>query len=81
MLRAPGSVRDAILGYLSEITGNEASLEEIKDAVASKLGNVTSSSVRSYLNVNAPELFERTERGCYRLQTHSSNGHTYTPTP
>ena len=67
MARPPGSIRDAIIGYLSEID-SEASLAKIREAVISKIGEVPSSSVRSYLNLNVPELFERTGRGQYRLK-------------
>jgi DNA modification methylase len=66
MARAPGTVRDAILAYLSE--AGEASVGEIRAAVAKKLGDVPASSIRSYLNLNAPDQFERTGRGRYRLK-------------
>jgi site-specific DNA-methyltransferase (adenine-specific) len=46
----------------------DASLAEIREAVSEKLGEVPPSSVRSYLNLNVPELFERTGRGRYRLK-------------
>jgi len=60
-------VRDAILGFLGQIT-RDASVEEIRGAVAQRLGvEVPASSVRSYLNLNTPALFERTGRGRYRL--------------
>jgi len=68
MARAPGTVRDAILGYLSETPAQEASLEEIRAAVTKRLGSVPASSVRSYLNLNVPEIFEHTGRGRYRLK-------------
>ncbi|HLZ02110.1 MAG TPA: site-specific DNA-methyltransferase [Bradyrhizobium sp.] len=63
---APGIVRDSIVSYLS--AAESASLAEITQAVASRLGDVPASSVRSYLNLNTPELFERTSRGHYRLR-------------
>ena len=66
MARAPGTVRDAIVAYLHE-TG-EASTAEICAAVVKKLGSVPASSIRSYLNLNVPEQFERTGRGRYRLK-------------
>ena len=66
MLRhAPGSVRDSIVEYLS--TAESASIHEIQEAVQGRLGEVASSSVRSYLNLNVPEVFERVGRGSYRL--------------
>lgn len=68
MVRAPGTVRDAILSYLSVVADNEASVGEIKTALASKLGIVSASSIRSYLNLNVPNTFERISRGRYRLK-------------
>jgi hypothetical protein len=68
MARAPGTIRDAILAYLSEMAGREASVGDIKAAISTKLGTVPASSVRSYLNLNVPDLFERTGRGRYRLK-------------
>ncbi len=68
MARSPGTIRDAILAYLSETTGREASVAEIGAAVAKKLGDVPASSIRSYLNLNVPGQFERTGRGRYRLK-------------
>lgn len=63
---APGVVRDSIVNYL---TGAEsASIPEICQAVAARVGEVPASSVRSYLNINTPDLFERTARGRYRLR-------------
>ena len=41
---------------------------EIKSAIAEELGQVSPSSVRSYLNLNCPTVFERTGRGQYRLK-------------
>jgi DNA modification methylase len=67
MARAPGSIRDAIIRYLSR-EEKGASLTEIREAVAKDLGLVSPSSVRSYLNLNVPETFERTGRGAYRLK-------------
>lgn len=67
---APGLVRDSIVAYLT--AAESASIPEICEAVAARLGDVASSSVRSYLNINTPELFERTERGRYRLR--NANG-------
>ena len=65
----PGQVRDAIFDFLK--TSGEASVVQIRGAVASRLdGNLSDSSVRSYLRLNTPEVFTRTRRGRYRL----SNG-------
>ena len=63
---APGIVRDSIVDYL--MASESASIAEIQQAVASRLGNIPASSVRSYLNLNTPDLFERTSRGHYRLR-------------
>src|SRR5947209_7839946 len=66
MARAPGSIRDAIIGYLSE--HDAASVAAITEAIEESLGKVSASSIRSYLNLNVPEKFERTGRGKYRLK-------------
>jgi DNA modification methylase len=68
MAYAPGAVRDSIVDFLSSLNG-EATLSEISEAVASRLGSVSASSVRSYLNLNVQDLFERTGRGRYRLRS------------
>lgn len=67
MSLAPGLVRDAIIGYLEAI-GQDASIAEIYDAVVRSVGEVPPSSVRSYLNLNSPDIFERTDLGRYRLR-------------
>lgn len=65
--RSPGQVRDSILEFLRR--EGEASVAEIREGVATGLGGeVSPSSVRSYLNLNTPEIFERTARGRYRLR-------------
>lgn len=66
MSLSPGTVRDSIVNYLSTI-GRDAALSDITTAVAATVGKVSPSSIRSYLNLNVPDLFERTERGRYRL--------------
>jgi site-specific DNA-methyltransferase (adenine-specific) len=71
MLRARGEIRDSILGYLSAL-GTDAGVAEIDAFVRRELGDVAASSVRSYLNLNTPDIFERTRRGRYRLR---ANGH------
>lgn len=66
--RRPGQVRDAIIGYL-ERNRRAASTSEIRAAVEEELGGrVPASSVRSYLRLNTGKLFERTDRGQYRLR-------------
>jgi hypothetical protein len=64
--RAPGSIRDAIIAFMSGV--DEVSVSEIRDGVVKQIGEVSPSSVRSYLNLNVPETFERTNRGKYRLK-------------
>jgi DNA modification methylase len=63
---APGSVRESIVSFLS--SAESASVSEIREAVIAKIGDVPCSSVRSYLNINTPEIFERTARGRYQLR-------------
>jgi len=75
---APGLVRDSIVTYLS--AAESASISEICEAVAARLGDVPTSSVRSYLNINTPELFERTERGRYKLRKPKEQAGTKAPT-
>lgn len=67
MARAPGNIRDAIVSFLSRLD-TDASLHQINSSVTRQLGEVPPSSVRSYLNLNVPEIFERTGRGRYRLK-------------
>lgn len=62
----PGNIRDSIVSYLSTFNG-DASVKEIGEAVALQVGAVSPSSIRSYLNLNVPAVFERTARGRYRL--------------
>ena len=64
---APGFIRDSIIRYLG--AAENASVAEIREAIAAQFGDhVPASSVRSYLNLNTPDLFERTARGYYRLR-------------
>lgn len=67
MGRKPGVVSDVILTFMSS-TNKPVSIAEIREAVRKQLGEVPSSSVRSYLNLNVPKLFERTGHGVYRLK-------------
>jgi site-specific DNA-methyltransferase (adenine-specific) len=48
--------------------GNDASTDAIASAVKYRIGDVPSSSIRSYLSLNTPNTFERTGRGRYRLR-------------
>ena len=71
MKHAPGTIRDAIVEFMHD-TSEAVTVFEITDAVVKKLGSVPHSSVRSYLNLNVPRLFERTERGLYSLKPPST---------
>src|SRR4051794_39425661 len=64
--RRPGEVRDAIVQVL-EGRGNAATVQEITSEVVQLIGDVPSSSVRSYLRLNTPELFVRMDRAQYLL--------------
>lgn len=66
MTTAPGKIRDAIIDYM-ETVGCESSLKQICEAVTVRLGMVSQSSIRSYINLNVGSIFERTSRGRYRL--------------
>jgi len=65
---APGVIRDSIVDYLSKV-GRDASTDEIIAAIKHRVGDVPSSSVRSYLSLNTPKTFERIGRGRYRLRS------------
>ncbi len=68
---APGQVRDAITGFLA-MRGREASVSEISEYTRLALGGeVAPSSVRSYLRLNTPDTFCRTDRGTYCLAERS----------
>lgn len=66
MRRRPGEVRDAIVQAL-EGRNSGATVQEITSDVADLIGPVAGSSVRSYLRLNTPTLFARTERAQYVL--------------
>ncbi|TAL15967.1 site-specific DNA-methyltransferase [bacterium] len=63
----PGRVRDAIRQVL-DINGKSLSVKEIEENVAQIIGPTPSSSVRSYLRLNTPDLFLRESRGLYTLR-------------
>lgn len=65
--RRPGQVRDAILAVLAD-KPDGASTAEIIAGVETLIGKAVPSSVRSYLNLNTPEIFERSARGRYSLR-------------
>ena len=63
----PGHVRDAVRQALM-IAGKPLSVKEIEDNVTQMIGPTPSSSVRSYLRLNTPELLVRESRGLYALR-------------
>lgn len=65
--RPPGQVRDAIIAVLRAYPDG-ASPAAIEGDVRQRIGRVAGSSVRSYLRLNTPGLFERPCRGRYRLR-------------
>lgn len=66
MRKRPGEVRDAIVKVL-EGRPRGASVAEITQQVATLIGEVPPSSVRSYLQLNTPQLFARMDRAQYVL--------------
>ena len=66
MRRRPGVVRDAIVQVLAARRSG-ASVQEITRDVVELIGDVPPSSVRSYLRLNTPALFARTDRAQYVL--------------
>ena len=64
--RPPGQVRDAIVHVL-ESRGSGATIQQITHDVQALIGEVAPSSVRSYLQLNTPEVFARMERAQYAL--------------
>ena len=63
----PGQVRDAIVHVLSSQEGSLPA-REIEKEVSQLLGASCSSSVRSYLRLNTPDMFVREARGVYQLR-------------
>lgn len=65
----PGQVRDAVIHALTGLRDG-VTLTDLQVLVERHVGGpVSHSSVRSYLNLNTPRLFERTDRGRYRIAT------------
>ncbi|MPZ42177.1 MAG: site-specific DNA-methyltransferase [Betaproteobacteria bacterium] len=75
MRKRPGEVRDAIVHVLGS-RREGATVYEITREVAGLLGDVPTSSIRSYLQLNTPELFVRMDRAQYIL-----NEFLYEPRP
>lgn len=62
-----GVIRDVLVDFLS-VRRDGSTIMELEAAVKAKVGeHVGASSVRSYLNLNTPTVFERVARGVYRL--------------
>jgi len=69
--RRPGEIRDAVIEFLADRPA--ATVAQIERAVSRSMdGEVAASSVRSYLRLNTPDLFERVGRGEYRLRDAAS---------
>lgn len=64
----PGRIRDGILQVMS-LTSKSLSVKEIEERVNQVVGPTPSSSVRSYLRLNTPEMFVREERGFYAVRS------------
>ncbi|MCG3181939.1 MAG: hypothetical protein BIFFINMI_04385 [Phycisphaerae bacterium] len=69
----PGHVRDAILAVMS-LSGSPLSVKEIDNRVRQVLGPTPTSSIRSYLRLNTPELFMREARGKYAPRHREAGG-------
>ncbi|MBI4831500.1 MAG: site-specific DNA-methyltransferase [Candidatus Lindowbacteria bacterium] len=63
----PGRVRAAIIKVMS-LASRPLSVREIEDDVCRMLGETPSSSIRSYLRLNSPDLFVRESPGLYILR-------------
>lgn len=63
----PGKVRDAILHIMSQSAAS-MSVNDIELRINLIVGPTPSSSIRSYLRLNTPNIFIREERGIYRLR-------------
>lgn len=63
----PDRVRDAILQVMS-LTSRPLSVREIEGRVCQVIGPIPTSSVRSYLRLNTPDLFVRATRGVYAVR-------------
>jgi DNA modification methylase len=65
---APGRVRDAIIEVLN-LAGEPLSVKQIEERVNGLIGAAPSSSIRSYLRLNTPEVFAREKHGVYRVNS------------
>jgi DNA modification methylase len=67
MRKRPGEVRDAIVAVL-QARPLGANLADITQQVTNLIGEVAPSSIRSYLQLNTPEIFARMDRAQYVLK-------------
>lgn len=70
---SPGRVRDALVHVMSQASSPLA-IKDLETRVNMILGPTPSSSIRSYLRLNTPELFFRVERGVYSLRDNTFVG-------
>lgn len=70
---APGQVRDAILQVMS-LSSRPLSVGQIEDRVSLAIGSTPTSSVRSYLRLNTPDMFVRETRGYYSVRRATITG-------
>ncbi len=63
---APGRVRDAVVRVLTQ-ADRPLPVQEIEGHVRDLIGPTPGSSIRSYLRLNTPGLFERAKRGVYAV--------------
>ena len=66
--QSPGRVRDAIVKVLED-SDAPLSIPLIAAGVRRQIGETPTSSIRSYLRLNTPQLFLREHRGVYRVRT------------
>ncbi len=71
---APGRVRDALIQTLSQ-SGQAMAVKEIEEHVVRLIGPTPKSSIRSYLQLNTPDIFVREDQGFYGLRNEASNGY------
>jgi DNA modification methylase len=81
MTHPPGAIRDSIEDYLRTL-GSPATLAQISQGVINKIGETSSSSIRSSLNLHVGTTVERVGRGQYRFKGTNghANGHGNVPT-
>ena len=68
--KPPGQVRDAVIKALREAV-TPLTVKEITQRVEGEIGETPTSSIRSYLRLNAQGVLVRESRGVYRLRAES----------